>query len=109
MKKILSLLLLLVCLSSCEDDIRKITLSQEEYDKLTGAVQGYPKPFHFKGGTYLDHLTWVIVLGEDNHEYLFDSNIGPSMVLIHSPECKLCQERMQIDTTNLINQPFIIQ
>ena len=96
MKKILSVLILLFTLVSCETATEQVTISKDEYDKLKGDTlkSEYPKPFKL----YTEGLSSFgnsdgIVLGSDKHEYLVTDYGSHSCNVEHYIDCKLCEQR----------------
>jgi hypothetical protein len=96
MKKILSVLILLFTLVSCETATEQVTISKDEYEKLKGDTlkSEYPKPFKL----YTEGLSSFgnsdgIVLGSDKHEYLVTDYGSHSCNVEHYIDCKLCEQR----------------
>lgn len=94
MKKILTALILLFSLASCEkaSDGNQVTISKDEYQKLKGDTSEYPKPFKL----HTEDLSGGddgIVLGSDKHEYLVWNYGSNSCNVEHYIDCKLCKER----------------
>ena len=93
-------LIIIICstlLFSCSEN--EVTITNDEYNKLKGIkTNGYPKSFNFKTNTPngTDGFDWIIILGEDNHEYLTNDG-GSYFSLIHYPDCKKCLKK---DTIN---------
>jgi hypothetical protein len=86
MRKLLYVLLVLLFVS-CSDDV---TLSKAEYNKLKGVSSEYPKSFKFNDDRISKYANWIIVLGQDSHEYLTNNVYLDNTVLIHYPDCKKC-------------------
>lgn len=93
MKLFVYLILFLFTAISCVDNKNTVEIPRTEYNKLKRIKSPeYPKSFHFKTNTInnVNGWKWVIVLGQDNHEYLTNDANGNSFILLHYPDCKKC-------------------
>lgn len=87
MKKLIPFFLILI---GCGSNDNEVTITKEEYEKLTGDTikPEYPKPFKlFSEGNSGSR----IVLGSDGHEYIEINWNYTSYNVLHSPECIKCK------------------
>lgn len=97
MKKLIPFFLILI---GCGSNDNEVTITKEEYEKLTGDTikPEYPKPFKLLSE---GNSKSRIVLGSDGHEYIEFNWNSSSYNILHSPECIKCK---RIDTNSVINQ-----
>lgn len=65
---------------------RTYLLNEKYFDIIDSE---YPKPFYFKGKVGVAFYDWFVTLGEDEHEYLYNTGYN-GFALIHYPDCKKC-------------------
>ena len=97
MKKLIPFFLILI---GCGSNDNEVTITKEEFKKLTGDTikPEYPKPFKLIGGT---ENNAEVVLGSDRHEYIEFNWNSRSYNVLHSPECIKCK---RIDTNSVTNK-----
>lgn len=92
-KMILTLTVLSIMVLSCNDS-PTVTLTRDEFNRLTTAT--VPEPFSFSPNSQAAKLQWQIIKGSDNHEYIECVNsANGNFIVIHSPECKLCKSQQK--------------
>ena len=94
MKKLIPFFLILI---GCGSNDNEVTITKEEFKKLTGDTINpeYPKPFKLLSERNSESR---IVLGSDGHEYIefnwetvADFTDPRSYNVLHSPECIKCK------------------
>ena len=87
MKKLIPFFFILI---GCGSNDNEVTITKEEYKKLTDYTikSEYPKPFRLIGGT---ENNAEVVLGSDGHEYIEINQYRHSYNVLHSPECIKCK------------------
>jgi hypothetical protein len=95
--------LIMVGLSSCEQN-PTVTLTRDEFNRLSNT--SVPEPFSFTpNSNATKSYDWEIIKGSDGHEYI--ETVTGSLVIMHSPECKLCKSQQKfylLDDHNHNNQ-----
>lgn len=108
LQKLLLVIIISLALLSCGDN-NKVTITKEEYSKLTGDTtkNQYPKYFEidYTGLSVLKQQSGIVP-GSDNHEYLVTNYGRYDMNVEHYIECVKCKKLKQEEKINTYSGGF---